>query len=181
MCSSRSISASEAKLSIERTGCHLVKDADEEADDATETTGKGTRFALFFNAGYYTKTPQGLDFVFHNSFKDTFWLPGSRVVYYEGSHLRPFAAQNDPGNWGVLKTPLSNMTRPDIKIRAVDMPNGGYRLGWTCESGGFMNIGYGIDEEVLEWYPMELPDTEPLRAKVAELERQGLKTHFKFI
>lgn len=44
-----------------------------------------------------------------------------------------------------------------------------------------MNVGLGEDREVQEWYPMQLPDTQALRAKVAELERRGLSTKFVFI
>ena len=54
------------------------------------------------------------------------------------------------------------------------------RLGWTCEAGGFMNVGLGNDEEVAEWDKMQLPDTDTLRAKVAELESRGLKTNFDY-
>jgi hypothetical protein len=53
-----------------------------------------------------------------------FWMPGSSVVYYEGTHLLSFQA-DDPENWGVLRTPVSNMERQDIRKRAVDMPDGG--------------------------------------------------------
>lgn len=70
MSSLRSNSAPEAKASIERTGLYLVKDTVEETD-AEEVAGKGKRFAQFYNAGYYTKTPQGLDFVFRNTMGDT--------------------------------------------------------------------------------------------------------------
>ena len=55
------------------------------------------------------------------------------------------------------------------------------RVGITIHKGGFMSVGLGIDEEVLKWAEMELPDTEPNRAKVSELEGRGIKTHFKFI
>ncbi|KAM3549293.1 hypothetical protein ARSEF4850_008934 [Beauveria asiatica] len=223
MSSLRSDSAPEAKASIERAGFYLAKDTDEETD-AEKVTGKGQRFAQFYNAGYYTKTPQGLDFVFRNIWGDTprwgylryfstrlsseyawffhnrderddgeaihtllvqFWMPGSRVVYYEGSQLQFFDAKEDPDNWGLLKTPLNNVKREGIITRIEDMPNGGYtiidsRLGWTCEAGGFMNIALASDEEVAEWGWMELPDTQPLRSKVAELESQGFRTHFIF-
>lgn len=54
------------------------------------------------------------------------------------------------------------------------------RLGWTCQDGGFMNIGLGKDEEVAKWGKMKLPDTEPLRAKVDELENCGFRTNFTF-
>jgi len=114
-----------------------------------------------------------------------FWMPGSRVTYYEGSHLQFFDAEEDPDNWGVLKTPCPNMKRKGIVTRVEDMPNGGYaiidsRLGWTCQDGGFMNIGLGKDEEVAKWGKMKLPDTEPLRAKVDELENCGFRTNFTF-
>lgn len=190
MSSPRSNSALEAKASIERSGFYLIKDAAEETD-AEKMTGKGKLFAQFYNAGYYTKTPQGLDFVFQNTMGDTvrfnerlmycyltlqeirsivlsiiaqprwgylryfstrlsseyawffhnrdesngheaihtllvqFWMPGSRVVYYEGSQSQFFDAKEDPDNWGVLKTPLNNMKRESIIARIEDMPNGG--------------------------------------------------------
>lgn len=81
--------AIDAKSSIEQTGSYLVKDADkgtndaEETRDAVETTdaeettdagkvaGKGRLFAEFYEAGYYTKTPQGLEFVYQNTKGDT--------------------------------------------------------------------------------------------------------------
>ncbi len=62
--------ATNAKSSIEQTGFSLVKDPDEESD-VERSAGKGQRFAEFYNAGYYTKTPQGLDFVFQNTMGDT--------------------------------------------------------------------------------------------------------------
>lgn len=71
-----SSSALEARTAIERTGFHLSKDTDEESQ-AGKVTGKGKRFAQFYNAGYYTKTPQGLDFVFQNTLGDTVRLCGN--------------------------------------------------------------------------------------------------------
>lgn len=114
-----------------------------------------------------------------------FWLPGSRITFYKGSQLLFFNAKEDPDNWGVLKTPRSNMKRKGVVATVEDMPNGGYtiidsRLGWTCEAGGFMNIGLGDDREVAEWIKMQLPDTKPLRAKVDELESLGFRTNFTF-
>lgn len=44
-----------------------------------------------------------------------------------------------------------------------------------------MNIGLGEDEEVARWGEMEVPDTEEVRAKVAELESNGLQTHLTYI
>lgn len=44
-----------------------------------------------------------------------------------------------------------------------------------------MSIGLGKDEEVAEWGGMELPDTEALRAKVAELESRGFRTNFTYV
>jgi hypothetical protein len=44
-----------------------------------------------------------------------------------------------------------------------------------------MNIGLGRDEEVAEWKGMEIPDTAPIRAKVAHIERRGLGTKFTFV
>ncbi|ATY65412.1 hypothetical protein A9K55_002149 [Cordyceps militaris] len=231
MSSSHSDSTLKAKASIERTGVYLVKDAEEEENNAKEVVGKGRRFARFFNEGYYTRTPQGLDFVFRNTMNDIeirgivlsiipdyrwgysryfsarlsseyawffhnrderdhreaihtllvqFWMPGSRVIYYEGSQLQFVSAKDDSDNWGLLNTPLSNMKRDGIITRIEDMPNGGYRVGWTCERGGFMNIALGTDEQVAEWGWMELPDTQALRSKVAELESQGFRGHFTF-
>lgn len=52
-------------------------------------------------------------------------MPGSKVIYYEGSQLQSFDAEEDPENWGVLRTPLSNMERDGIVKRVVDLPNGG--------------------------------------------------------
>ncbi len=44
-----------------------------------------------------------------------------------------------------------------------------------------MNIGLGHDEEVAKWGEMELPDSDALRTKVAELESQGFRTNFTYI
>lgn len=113
-------------------------------------------------------------------------MPRSKVVYYEGSQL-PLDVKvvEDPDNWGLLRTPISNMKRQGIVRTVVDMPTGGYtiidsRLGWTCEQGIFMNVGFGMEEEVASWDKMPLPDTETLRAKVAELEAGGFRTHFSY-
>jgi hypothetical protein len=55
------------------------------------------------------------------------------------------------------------------------------RIGWTYEAGeGFMNIALGVEEEVNEWGAMKLPDTQALRAKVADLESRGFRTRFAF-
>lgn len=61
-------SYSKAKCSIERSGVHLVKDAEE--PEHGRDTGKGGQFAQFYNDGYYTKTPKGLEFVFQNTIGD---------------------------------------------------------------------------------------------------------------
>lgn len=45
-------------------------------------------------------------------------------MYYEGAHTKSFKA-DDPENWGVLRTPVSNMEREGISKTIVDMPNGG--------------------------------------------------------
>lgn len=52
-------------------------------------------------------------------------MPGSRIAFYEGSQLQCFDAEQDPDNWGVLKTPRSNMRRDGIVTTVEDMPNGG--------------------------------------------------------
>ena len=79
-----SMSAVDARLSIERTGFHVVKDAEEDTNDAEgindaqKFAGKGKRFAQFYNAGYYTRTPQGLDFVYQNTVGDIVRLEAYR-------------------------------------------------------------------------------------------------------
>ncbi|CAI6043491.1 unnamed protein product [Clonostachys chloroleuca] len=111
-----------------------------------------------------------------------FWMPGSRVTFYEGSHLQYFDAEQDKDNFGVLNTPRAEMNRKGIVSNYVDMPNGGYRLGWTYEGGeGFMNLGIAEDEEVRIWRPMEVPDTQAIRAKVAELEGLGFRTKISYV
>lgn len=56
------------------------------------------------------------------------------------------------------------------------------RLGWTYEGGeGFMNLGIAEDEEVRIWRPMEVPDTQAIRAKVAELEGLGFRTKISYV
>ena len=54
------------------------------------------------------------------------------------------------------------------------------RLGWTCFRGKFINMAFGTDDEVATWGKMEVPDTEALRSKVAELEENGIRTNFVF-
>ena len=54
------------------------------------------------------------------------------------------------------------------------------RTGWSCEVGEFMVIGLGIKEEVAGWQKMELPDSAPLRKKLAELESLGFVGNFEF-
>jgi hypothetical protein len=84
MSTEHSISVANAKSSIERTGFYLVKDASDGPTDSEETnetrrnTGKGKLFAQFYNAGYYTRTPQGLEFCFQNTYGDTVRLKISR-------------------------------------------------------------------------------------------------------
>lgn len=73
--------------------------------------------------------------------------------------------------------PKAPILSADLSSTIIDS-----RIGWTYESGeGFMNIGLGVEEEVQEWGPMELPDTQVLRAKVAELENSGFRTKFAFV
>ncbi|CAG9956759.1 unnamed protein product [Clonostachys rosea f. rosea IK726] len=243
MSSQKSYSTIEAKSFIERAGLYIVKDAEDRSNDGKEKesrrdVGKGEQFAQFYNNGYLTKTPEGLEFVYQNTIGDKeigpivlsiikqprwgysryfstllsadyawffhnhnekiehepihtlvvqFWLPGSRVVFYEGSQLQFFDAKEDRDNYGVLNTHRSNMYRKGIVWTEKDMPNGGYtiidsRIGWTYEKGGgFMNIALGEDGEVQNWGNMELPDTQALRAKVAELESRGFSTRFVYI
>ncbi|KAJ2992529.1 hypothetical protein NUW58_g2134 [Xylaria curta] len=230
-----SLLTADAKLSIERAGFYLIKD--EETGDAGQRrgVGKGRRFARFYDAGYRTKTPEGLDFVIQNTIGDPdiggiiksiikhprwgylrfysdilssdyawffhirdrkndheaihtlqvqFWMPGSRAIFYAGSQLQSFEA-GDPEKWGILRAPVLHMERNGIVKTVEDMPNGGYtiidsRLGWTCDKGKFMNIGFGTEDEVRSWDKMPLPDTVTLKAKVAELEAHGFRTNFTF-
>ncbi|KAI0404023.1 hypothetical protein F4802DRAFT_569439 [Xylaria palmicola] len=236
MASAPSLSITDAKLSIERAGFYLVQDKEPGVVRPRRDAGKGRRFAEFYDAGYRTKTPAGLNFVIQNSIGDLeigniirsiiqqprwgylryysdrlpanyawffhvrdpkkdheaihtllvqFWMPGSRVTYYEGSQLQLFNA-GDPENWGIFRIPISDIERKGIVTTTQDMPNGGYtiidsRLGWTCQQGKFMNIGFGTEDEVGKWGKMELPDTQALRAKVAELEADGFRTNFTFV
>ncbi|KAH7016275.1 uncharacterized protein B0I36DRAFT_254484 [Microdochium trichocladiopsis] len=224
-----------AKQSIEQSGLYLVKDQDAEDQTQTEISTKGRQFALFYDAGYHTKTPEGLDFIIHNTLGDPvvgqiirsfipeprwgylrffsdrlsseyawffhirdwnkeeeavytlvvqFWFPGSTVAYYNGSQSNSFNA-DDAENWGLLRTPTSNMDKEGITETVVDLPKGGYaiidsRLGWTCRHGKFINIAFGTDEEVATWAKMSLPDMEDLRSKVSKLQEQGFRLNFKF-
>jgi hypothetical protein len=68
------------------------------------------------------------------------------------------------------------MLQTDFSSTIIDS-----RIGWTYECGeGFMNIGLGVEEEVQEWGPMRLPDTQALRVKIAELESRGFRTKFAY-
>lgn len=87
MSSFRSFSEPEAKSSLERAGFYLIKDNDEGRTDSEDFTGKGKLFAQFYDAGYYTKTPQGLEFIFQNTWGDT-------VRFREALCLFPFKSSN---------------------------------------------------------------------------------------
>ncbi|KAK5637268.1 hypothetical protein RRF57_012980 [Xylaria bambusicola] len=55
------------------------------------------------------------------------------------------------------------------------------RTGWTLLEGQEMVIGYASEAEIRSWGEYELGDTAPLREKVAELYRNGIKAKFKFV
>lgn len=60
---------------IERAGYYIVKDtesgiSDTKMGDSEGNDGKGRRFARFYNNGYRTKTPEGLEFVYQNTIGD---------------------------------------------------------------------------------------------------------------
>lgn len=68
-------SVTRAITSIEQAGFHIVKDTGDETNEAKEgdtgrKDGKGRRFARFYNNGYRTKTPEGLEFVYQNIIGD---------------------------------------------------------------------------------------------------------------
>ncbi|EFY91630.1 hypothetical protein MAC_02220 [Metarhizium acridum CQMa 102] len=182
MSSQISRSTTKAKLSIERAGYHIIKDAEHSKvnigeNESQRDMGKGRRFAQFYKEGYKTKTPNGLDFVYQNTIADEeigpivhsiirqprwgylrfystktlsadyawffrnhdefntdepiqtlmvqFWLPGSRVVFYQGSQRQAFKAKEDLESFGIFRTPRSNMEKGDIVSAEEDMPNGG--------------------------------------------------------
>lgn len=77
-------------------------------------------YAWFF----YNRDPENPDEAIHTLLVQL-WKPGSKVTYYEGSQLHCFDAQQDPGNWGVLKTPRRRMAKDGVVARVEDMPNGG--------------------------------------------------------
>ncbi len=110
--------------------------------------------------------------------------PKSR--YYKGSQLQSFNAEEDPDNWGVLKTPRSNMKRGGhrnnggryAKWWIVGLPIVSEqiyhkltaastiidsRLGWTCEEGAFHECRFGEGRGSKEsGVNLPLPDTDAL-------------------
>lgn len=78
MASSPSPSTLDAKHSIELSGFCLAKD--EETEDAG-ARNKGRLFAKFYAAGYRTKTPDGLDFIFRNTIGYSVCLKTCSLLY----------------------------------------------------------------------------------------------------
>lgn len=62
--------AAAANQLIEQAGFYLVKDQEAGDSEQRENATKGTQFAKFYDAGYRTKTPEGLDFIFQNTLGD---------------------------------------------------------------------------------------------------------------
>jgi hypothetical protein len=58
------------KQSIEILGLYLVKEPEAMSSEQISTHTKGRQFAKFYEDGYRTKTPGGLEFIFQNSLGD---------------------------------------------------------------------------------------------------------------
>jgi hypothetical protein len=111
--------------------------------------------------------------------------PGSRIVFYEGSHGQNISPKELKG-WGLLALPRLEMRREGITEVEVPMTEGGLaimdsRLGFTVLRGYCVNVGFASESEICFWAKMELPDSEVLREKVEELNCRSFITNFTFV
>ncbi|KAK0702708.1 hypothetical protein B0H67DRAFT_500093 [Lasiosphaeris hirsuta] len=106
--------------------------------------------------------------------------PGSRIVYYKGSHIQNISPIELEG-WGLLALPRVEMKKEGIIEKEVPMKNGGFRLGFTVLEGFCVNVGFASESEVRFWAKMELPDTEAVKAKADELKLRGFNINISFV
>lgn len=141
---------------------------------------------------YGDRLPPNFAFLFHNRQSShmpailvQLWSPGSLVVFYEGSHLHNVDAK-ELKDWGLLALPGEEMIRDGITRNQIEMAEGGLammdsRLGFTILKGYVINIGFATENEIQYWAKMEFPDSNEIRAKVEELQRNRVEMNIKFV
>ncbi|KAF2176763.1 hypothetical protein K469DRAFT_605911 [Zopfia rhizophila CBS 207.26] len=112
------------------------------------------------------------------------WSSGSRMVFYNGSHLQSLDA--GPAANGLLEIPDSHLKRAGITHTEVEMKGGGLaildgRLGFKIVQGFAITFGFAAEEELKEWAKMKLPKAQILMKKVAEMESTTIGTNFEFV
>merc|ERR1712193_265710 len=189
----RSFPANDAEISLKRTGKYALEDQ-----------VVGNRVQEFWQARFPTKSPLGLEFIAQNSFlredvrqilfsilgrpilglikvysdilpsdyvfrvhngseEPTFCLlvllscPDSVICFYEGSTSEYMGVDVAVSKkWGPLATPERDMRRAGFSIL----------------------VGFGTESEVEQWGTMDIPYTDSLKAKVEELEREGIRINW---
>lgn len=121
------------------------------------------------------------------------WTPGSKVCLYEGSTTQVTSNVSEVAkSWGLLATPKVELNTDDSE-HTVTLEDGGLydstliderrliihrtlqdsRLQFSVVAGIGFAVGFGTEEEVKTWGTIDLPDSDTVKAKVRELERQG--------
>ncbi|KAI1357215.1 hypothetical protein F5Y08DRAFT_324789 [Xylaria arbuscula] len=113
------------------------------------------------------------------------FTPRTRFLLFEGSHKEKIRGKV-MSRFGLLTLPHDTLRTEGIAAVLHEMAEGGFalidgRTGWTLLEGQEMVIGYASEAEIRSWGEYELGDTAPLREKVAELYRNGIKAKFKFV
>ncbi|KAK1992477.1 hypothetical protein LX36DRAFT_527897, partial [Colletotrichum falcatum] len=111
--------------------------------------------------------------------------PGSSTIFWEGSHLKSLYAKEEK-EWGLLALPREWLAQKGIKPTEVSTCEGGLaiidsRTGFTPVRGYAIHIGFATEAELEHWAKMPLPDSETLRAKVADLESKGFRSNITFV
>ncbi|KAI9765873.1 MAG: hypothetical protein M1839_005289 [Geoglossum umbratile] len=111
------------------------------------------------------------------------WSSGSQAVFYKHSHLqsqvRKVAAN------GLLEIPQDQLSKDTIERVEVEMKEGGLavcdaRLGFTVIKGIVVTIAFAVEEELVEWAKMRLPNSPNFKKKVATMTRAKIGTNFHF-
>jgi len=85
--------------------------------------------------------------------------------------------------WGPLATPERDMSRAGFSKETIKLQNGGLviqdsRLQFSIIKGYAILVGFGTESEVEQWGTMDIPYTDSLKAKVEELEREGIRINW---
>jgi len=133
------------------------------------------------------------DYVFrvHNGSEEpTFCLlvllscPDSVICFYEGSTSEYMGVDVAVSKkWGPLATPERDMSRAGFSKETIKLQNGGLviqdsRLQFSIIKGYAILVGFGTESEVEQWGTMDIPYTDSLKAKVEELEREGIRINW---